>query len=372
MQIATPRRFDCIRTSRTSALILGFALAAVSSALAEAGDVGATSIIDHSSLSQCELVNYCDSCADPCCCDAVDGGCCTSVSDCCGCCPIWYGSAELLFLRRNNGSQDQILVFNGATNETLISTGNFNFDTEPGARFTIGRAVGDFAVEATYFGLQEWGEAITAVGDNNLRIPGDIALATLDFLDADIMRVDYESRIHNVEVNGVKTFDRFALLGGLRYFNLDERFNLNSEDFDSGISDYTIDASNNLFGAQMGLRYQSQGELAFVRITTKAGVYDNDTRQNTDLADFDNTFVLRDADVNGADVAFIGEINVDTIVPLNNCFSLKAGYNLLWVEGVALAMDQLDFTDTPTSGFGLDQSAGVFFYGANIGLEGRW
>ena len=49
-----------------------------------------------------------------------------------------------------------------------------------------------------------------------------------------------------------------------------------------------------------------------------------------------------------------------------------AGYNLLWIEGVALAPDQLDFTNTPTSGTGLTSSSGLFLHGFSAGLEGRW
>jgi hypothetical protein len=48
------------------------------------------------------------------------------------------------------------------------------------------------------------------------------------------------------------------------------------------------------------------------------------------------------------------------------------GYNLIWIEGVALAPDQLDFTNTTTSGSGIDTDGGVFLHGVNAGLEARW
>ena len=48
------------------------------------------------------------------------------------------------------------------------------------------------------------------------------------------------------------------------------------------------------------------------------------------------------------------------------------GYNVMWVEGVALAPNQLDFTDTPTSGTELRSTGGVFFHGANAGVVFQW
>lgn len=297
----------------------------------------------------------------------------TCVKKCCCCQPKWYGSAEALFLRRDNSNQEQAIVLNGATSVTLISSGNLNFNTEAGGRFALGHSIGHcWAVEGSYLGLQEWGDSITTTGNNNLRIPGDIALATLDFLDADIMRVDYNSEIHSAEVSVVRSFGRLDLLGGFRYFQLDEDFNINSEDFNNGTSDYSIAASNSLFGGQLGARFESNGDIAYLRCTTKAGVYGVDSDQRTHLADFDNSFVFHDSSTSGSDVAFIGEVNLDVIIPLTSHCRLRTGYNVMWVEGISLAMDQLDFTDTPTSGTALDQSGGAFFYGANVGFEATW
>jgi len=39
---------------------------------------------------------------------------------------------------------------------------------------------------------------------------------------------------------------------------------------------------------------------------------------------------------------------------------------------VALATDQLDFTNTDQSGSALAKDGGVFLHGVNVGLEARW
>jgi len=61
-----------------------------------------------------------------------------------------------------------------------------------------------------------------------------------------------------------------------------------------------------------------------------------------------------------------------TTIPLTKFWSLRAGYNLMWIENVALAPDQLDFTFTPTSGTMLNDNGGVFLHGANVGLQAAW
>jgi hypothetical protein len=70
--------------------------------------------------------------------------------------------------------------------------------------------------------------------------------------------------------------------------------------------------------------------------------------------------------------AFIGELGFSATYQVTSTLYAKAGYNLLWVEGIARAPDQLDFTDTPESGTALVIGKGAFLHGANVGLEARW
>jgi hypothetical protein len=45
---------------------------------------------------------------------------------------------------------------------------------------------------------------------------------------------------------------------------------------------------------------------------------------------------------------------------------------LLWVNGVAFAPDQLDFTNTAASGTTLNHNGSIFFQGINAGFAFRW
>ena len=72
-------------------------------------------------------------------------------------------------------------------------------------------------------------------------------------------------------------------------------------------------------------------------------------------------------------VAFVGQGNVSGLYALTNIWNLRAGYNVIWVEGLALAPDQLNF-DFANAGAGtqLNNNGGIFLHGVNVGLEARW
>ena len=69
-------------------------------------------------------------------------------------------------------------------------------------------------------------------------------------------------------------------------------------------------------------------------------------------------------------VGFIGDMNYSIVRRLNRKWSLRAGYNLIWISGVALAPNQFDFSNTNT--ITLAGASNVFLHGANLGLEAQW
>lgn len=296
---------------------------------------------------------------------------------CCDPRPRLLVTAEALFLNLDSGTSDAVpIVINQDTGATLITTRDLDFDTVAGPRLGIGYWFNDCGgIEASYFGLHHWTASAEALGDNNLRLPGDLPLATLDFFDADQMRVSYGSELHNVEVNYLRRtgYDNLSLLVGFRYLNLDESFNINAGDIDTGrSSDYNIQAWNHLWGAQLGSRWRKDFDRFGLDIVGKAGIFGNAAKQHTFVGDFDNTFVMRDSTAERSPTAFVGELGFSGTYRLTKALYARAGYNLLWVEGIARAPAQLDFTDTPESGLAVVSSKGAFLHGANVGLEARW
>jgi len=69
---------------------------------------------------------------------------------------------------------------------------------------------------------------------------------------------------------------------------------------------------------------------------------------------------------------FLSSMNVTAVRSFGEHWSLRVGYNLAWLSGLALAPNQFDFTDTASSGTGINGAGSLFLFGANLGLERTW
>ena len=138
------------------------------------------------------------------------------------------------------------------------------------------------------------------------------------------------------------------------------------------MSDYRTGTNNNLFGGQFGGSWQHRWGVLRLGVVGKAGVYGNNASQRTFLGDFGNTFVFRDSKTKGTNAAFVGELGVNETIDITRNFFVRIGYNVLIITDIARAPDQLDFTDTPTSGTTLHHNGNMFLYGANVGAGCRF
>jgi hypothetical protein len=68
--------------------------------------------------------------------------------------------------------------------------------------------------------------------------------------------------------------------------------------------------------------------------------------------------------------AFLGEIGINGKYAICKNLLVRCGYNLIWLETVTLASDQIPATDI-FNGQGIAADGGVFYHGASVGLELR-
>ena len=71
--------------------------------------------------------------------------------------------------------------------------------------------------------------------------------------------------------------------------------------------------------------------------------------------------------------SFVGEVGLIGNVSLNRCWSLRAGYEVMWITNVALAPDQaatVQFGVPPTGG--MYDKATAFYYGATASIERKF
>jgi hypothetical protein len=97
----------------------------------------------------------------------------------------------------------------------------------------------------------------------------------------------------------------------------------------------------------------------------KAGIFGNAAAQNSL---FSTGVVTLPADGGGSQVAFMGELGTTGRMQLTDHLAVRGGYRLLWLDGVALASDQLGVSDF-ANGSGFNGSGNVFYRGAFAGFE---
>jgi hypothetical protein len=178
-----------------------------------------------------------------------------------------------------------------------------------------------------------------------------------------------------------------TLLGGFRYTKVNEAFELDSLGtpnvdpvFTNPAFQYRTDAVNNLSGFQgggdvwiglmQGLRLGAEG---------KAGIYDNHYNLSTRILDGEAgalTDVIPEERFNKDKVAFIGEASVDLVADITPSISLRAGYEVLFLDSLVLAGENFN----QTSPFGnqgtrvpfVDDNGKLFYSGAHAGVEYTW
>lgn len=309
--------------------------------------------------------------SDALCCNACDE---CSCADCLCSRPQWRLAVDALFLTLDDPENQPVVRNRFNNNATLLSTDSVDLGTQAGLRtqllVPLNCAVG---FEAIYFGLNDWSSATAVNGVNSLSVPGSLGSQATNFFAADRMELRYGAEINNVEFNLRRQLanPNWFALGGFRYLNYTEDFGLRTFKAIGFVSDYTIGTENNLFGGQLGGGWQRQYRRFGLEITGKAGIFGNNATQGTFVGDFSNTFAVRAGDASNTDVAFVGDLSFVGSYQLTRSLYLRGGYNLLWIDNVARAADQLDFTNSVTVNEP-NTDGNAFLHGANAGLEVRW
>ena len=128
--------------------------------------------------------------------------------------------------------------------------------------------------------------------------------------------------------------------------------------------------TNNLFGAQAGVAGKI---LEFWRVSLDgritAGLFDNSAEQSTGVS-IQKVVYPTTASANG--LAFVSEASLQVKYRIMNGLVAEVGYEMLWLNGIALAPRQIDMTDAAASwvhAFGIAHGSDILFQGITFGLE---
>jgi hypothetical protein len=284
----------------------------------------------------------------------------------CGSLSRWTVDANALYLSRRVAPVP--LINDDATGAGLLSTSSLDLSAHAGMEFGLTRH-GDNgnALEMRYAGVDRW-DAQTRVPTNAgdlLQINAAIPLFSVAGTAID---ASYASEWHSFEFNGRHELcqQRLALLAGFRYVELDEGWSFTLVDGDPPLG-LNTSTRNRLYGFQLGgegVLWDRGGRLSLDG-SGKAGVYSNFAAQDSLYGTGDAALAANDAQ---ASTAFLGELGLTGKYRITDRFSARGGYRLLWINGVALAPDQLAASDF-FFGRGIDTSGEAFFHGAFVGFE---
>ncbi len=334
----------------------------------------------------------------------------------------WFTQTEATLVFRSTAPRqilsDVPLLFLGSgTPQTFFSdamtTESDGFGYEPGMRVTVGKYLGrddknrDRTLEFTFWGLNEWTSqyGVVAINPNEfslLRTPLDRGIGAYNFATAHQMA--YESNLNSFEMNAKISRrlgrDRMVLkpdgrwerqcdpgrtptfLAGFRAITIDEEFSFDAQrtgfvgdpDLPNAFGTYDIDAQNRLFGLQLGAELIQQHCNWSFGVRGKLGGYANFVDQTTQVRVSDTrpglASSVRDEQASDVQLAMGAELGLVGTYQIRPNIAFRAAYDFIYLQGLALAPQQLDFNTAPQPN--VRSGSHQFLNGGTVGLEFVW
>ena len=310
----------------------------------------------------------------------TDGGCCTQ---------RWYDiRAEYMNLTREETTDPIAFTSAGVLGPSVLSTEDLAFEDAAGFRFGAAYQIAPgTSLEFSYFGTFNYASSAGVFDptDNLFSVFSDFGVNPfLGFQETDasfFQSIDYSSTFDSFEMNyrrrWVGPYCRYqgSWLAGVRHFILDEDFIYETES-DTGELDYLTTTYNAITGFQVGGDFWAclvPGIM--VGAEAKLGIYGNRARQDTVINATTILFPPLREEAERDLATFIGEAGFMGIYRLGPKATIRAGYQFLLVDGVALASENFNTAPPFVAGarqIVLDETGEVYYHGATVGLEYMW
>lgn len=295
----------------------------------------------------------------------------TAPGDCglydCGCYdPIWSVTGGAVFMSRSTPGSQQIIHPVGST-ATISNASDFNFDFSGGPEVTIDRKFADGnSLELRYFGDLDW------TSSANYGAAGNVQIGSIPNFGAIALTANDATRLNGAEINWLHPVnDRITFLAGARWLDVHDELQYHVS-FPAFGALYDWNESNRLYGGQLGGKlalWKLDGPLS-IDAVFKAGVFANSADNNFDL--LPSTGGSFPGGETGTAASFVGEIDVMATYAITNHISLQGGYQMLWIDRLALATDQAAAATLDHTQDGLTTTGDIFAYGATAGIEITW
>ena len=271
-------------------------------------------------------------------------------------------------------------IFLDPNGGALLDASSFGFSPQSGIDAGLIYNINcDRGIEARYLWIDDFdGRAAfdVPVGTNNVNTTPQSYFIGTAGTTADF---HYLSKLQTVELNMRRHFCRYDFLYGFRYVDFHESLRgVYTQRPLTETNTWGTDR-NDMYGAQMGIDGVILGSPCGPRIEGigKAGIYYNNIHTNFEARFFNTPGQSAYANAASSTAAFLGEIGLTAVYPINCHWSALAGYQMMWLSGVAVAGDQVPATGNFNNTNGVvasrvDADACVFLHGINVGMEARW
>lgn len=281
-------------------------------------------------------------------------------------------SAVLLFRERPRSQQLLVSPINAAE---ATDAAAFDFGVSSGIEAGIISydVLGDIDIELRGMWLDDWSDQVnqTFTG-TTVQISASPPLGTSGPRSG---FATYNSKFLSTELNaryGIfnSSCDTTFVLG-VRAMRLDENLNATLTDPSGVLPDeiFQTSATNRLVGLQIGFdRVFSTNCNWCLKFTGRTGLYKNSGQQQSQLISLATPAVTFPANDSATDLAFQAELAVHGKFRLCSCANIIASYRAMYLNGLALAPEQLAATDFLT-GSGHHNNSSLLLHGVTVGLE---
>lgn len=184
----------------------------------------------------------------------------------------------------------------------------------------------------------------------------------------------YETKFWSAEANAryrLRNADGITLLAGFRTLQLTDDLNARLVSSVAGIPDELVDTSaeNRLYGFHAGADYVFRSSCCWCfRMKGRFGMYGNNGSQQSNLTSLAAPPVVFPAGGGNNSLAWHGEFGLDAKYKVSECVNLLFAYRLMYLDGVALAPEQLQGTNF-VSQAGYNSGGSVLLNGFHLGVE---
>ncbi|MCY2991456.1 MAG: hypothetical protein NTY19_26815 [Planctomycetota bacterium] len=275
-----------------------------------------------------------------------------------------------------------------STGPDLLNSRDFEFDYELGPRLSLTCSTDHgFDVELAGFGINHWSTAMSRVSDLDSKdLKSGLQFDAPGFAAAGFkspMRFDWESRLSSVEAN-VRWFDRPWLqwLIGFRYLDFEENLQGAFSEAAPGVIlpntlvpnlapsvFWSSNTTNHLYGGQVGtdMCFWNRGGPMAITGMLKAGLYYNSAEQTSVLPGLGRSVTAL-----GDEVSLVAETGLQSTWRITDWMSLRLGYQLLVLQGVAMAPSQIPVSNVVQGSSEIRAKDTLLLHGMTAGLEVRF